>query len=266
MALILPRSAMIHIPKTGGTWCRAAISAANIPTFESGPPGVTKLNQAHGSLKQTYATIMMVNWRKNKTQRRRLTFSFVRHPCTWLESTWADALQHGKLPGYAAKTPAEKRFWEHCESLDNPWAQELHREHPQPYRGLNPGEERFWFHQCHSYSFEKFIDNVLKIKPDVPSRAMLTRIGYEKVSNGTWRPEEHTVDFVGHTETLVDDLIRVLTLAGEKFDERVIRGVAPKRVSGRLPKYKHKMVWRPGQREAIYKANQQLFDGFGYEP
>ena len=259
MAVILPRSAMIHIPKTGGTWCRTAINAAGIPNFESGPPGMSKLNQAHGSLRVTRKSIMMVDWRTNKTTRRRLTFSFVRHPCTWLESTWADALEHNKRPGYAATTPAEIRFWEHCNGLSFDPTQ-------KPYKPLHPGEATFWFHLCHDYKFEKFIDNVLRLKPDVPSCAMLQRIGYQKINANMWKVEEHTVDFVGHTETLVDDLVRVLKLAGETFDEKVICGVQPQRVSGRLLKYKTQLCWRPDQREALYKANQQLFDGFGYTP
>lgn len=260
MAVIMRRCAMIHIPKTGGTWCRAAITAAKIPNFESGPPGVSKLNQAHGGLKATRPTIMMVNWRKkNKNLRRRLTFSFVRHPCTWLESTWADALEHGKLPGYAAKTPAEKRFWRHYNGLDTNKGAE-----PVPYAPSRPGELTFWFHLCHAYEFERFIDNVIRIKPDVPSRAMMQRIGYQKVTTDLWRPDEYTVDFVGHTETLVDDFVSALKLAGEPFDENVVRNVRPKRVSGRLPKYRQKMKWRPDQRKAIYAANRQLFDGFGY--
>jgi len=176
------------------------------------------------------------------------------------ESTQAaDALEHGKLPGYAAKTPAEKRFWRHCNGLDTNKGAE-----PGPYAPSRPGELTFWFHLCHAYEFERFIDNVIRIKPDVPSRAMMQRIGYQKVTTDLWRPDEYTVDFVGHTETLVDDFVSALKLAGEPFDENVVRNVRPKRVSGRLPKYRQKMKWRPDQRKAIYAANRQLFDGFGY--
>ena len=257
MAVIMPRSAMIHIPKTGGTWCRAAIVAAELPHFESGPAGASKLNQAHASLTQALPTIMMTNWTENNiTARKRFTFSFVRHPCTWLESTWADALEHGKLPGYAAKTPRDVKFWKHCNAI-------AHNVLP-PYNPSRPGEEKFWFHQCHAHSFTDFIDNVLRIKPDVPSCAMLAAVGYEQDSDGVWRRRGRVIDFIGRTETLVDDFIRALKQAGEKFSVKVVRGVAPKRVAGRLPKYADKLIWRPDQRVALYEANRQLFDKFSY--
>jgi len=259
MAVIMPRSAMIHIPKTGGTWCRAAIVAAKLPHFESGPAGESKLNQAHASLEQAWPTIMMVNWiEDNIRARKRFTFSFVRHPCTWLESTWADAMEHNKLPGYAAKTPKEIKFWKHCNALAN-------NEMP-PYNPSRPGEEEFWFHRCHAHSFTDFIDNVLRLKPDVPSCAMLAAVGYVKDEGGAWRRDGRAIDFIGHTETLVNDFIRALKKAGEKFSVKAVRRVTPKRVASRLSKYADKLIWRPDQRVALYEANRQLFDKFGYEP
>lgn len=259
MAVIMPRSAMIHIPKTGGTWCRAAIVAAELPHFESGPAGESKLNQSHASLTQALPTIMMANWRENNmTPRKRFTFSFVRHPCAWLESTWADALEHGKLPGYAAKTEADIRFWRHCNALANNVV--------PTYNPSRPGEEKFWFHYCHAASFTDFIDNVLRIKPNAPSCAMLAAVGYEQDSKGTWRRQGPVIDFLGKNETLVSDFIYALKTAGEKFNERLVRRVTPKRVAGRLKKYADKLIWRPDQRAALYKANKQLFDKFGYDP
>lgn len=35
MAIIMSHSAMIHVPKTGESWCREAIRRTGIPHFES---------------------------------------------------------------------------------------------------------------------------------------------------------------------------------------------------------------------------------------
>lgn len=223
---------MIHVPKTGGTWCRTAIKAAGISYFESGPAHFpTRVSRIHAAFRHARDTIMVKNWEKKKQQHvRRFVFGFVRHPLTWLESAWADALERGKTPGYKP-------------SLKKPW---------------------FWFHRCYAWDFTELIDNVIKLKIDVPSRAMLARLGYHTIDGIRWYPDEHTLDFIGRNENLIDDFVHALRFADEQFDERRIRAVKPQRVSSRLAKYKDKLVWRSDQRKAIYEANRQLFDDFGY--
>jgi hypothetical protein len=226
MAVILPHSAFIHVPKTGGTWCRAVIKRLGLRYFESGPNVPNKLDRTHAPLRAAYPTICMRDWRKkDRTAARRFTFGFVRNPMTWLESRWADAIR--KYGGSAAHDIDE------------------------------------WFKQGFSPDFSTFIDNVIRIQPDAPSIAMLGRLGYHKDGN-SWEPDEHVADFIGKNESLVADFIRALTSAGEQFREQAVRMVAPQRVASRLPAYRQQINWTDKQRQAIYNANEQLCVDFGY--
>ena len=77
MALILPRSVMIHVPKTGGTWCAEAIKRAKIPFEEPMIPGSSFVQSRHCTINAVVDRIG-----------DRLTFGFIRHPMTWLRSQW----------------------------------------------------------------------------------------------------------------------------------------------------------------------------------
>ena len=81
MALVLPRSLFVHVPKTGGTWVRAAIAAAGIDAHESGPPET----HDHFGVFDLPADLLA----------GRFTFGFVRHPVDWLKSRWAWAVLSG---------------------------------------------------------------------------------------------------------------------------------------------------------------------------
>jgi hypothetical protein len=69
---------------------------------------------------------------------------------------------------------------------------------------------------CASNDFHKFVENVLRYKPD----------GWF-----TWEcrmfleSTPHGVDFVGRSENLVEDTITALRLAGEKFSEKAVRSM-----------------------------------------
>ena len=228
MALILPNSAMIHVPKTGGTWCRMAIQGAGIPYFESGPAYPHMTRRFHAPFRDVRETIMVEQWEENNTRPvRRLVFGFVRNPLTWLESKWADAFEHDYKPGMP----------------------------------LPPEEE--WFCRCYALDFIQYLNNVVRLVPNAPSSAILGRLGYHSADQ-RWVPDEHTPDFIGRVENLVEDFICALHRAGETFNESAIRALEPQRVSSQLPKYKETFKWQPEQQQAIYDANRQLFDGFGY--
>ena len=226
MAVILPHSAFIHVPKTGGTWCRIAIRKARLPHFESGPDN--KLSHTHASIDEAHARIRMRNWRKgDKTKVKRFTFGFVRNPLTWLGSRWADALRK--------------------------------------YGGVANHDISAWFKEAFDHDFPKFVDNVIRIQPDAPSIEMLGRLGYRKGLNDHWVSGEHVVDFVGRNESLVNDFFKAMRMAGEKINEKAIRSLARQRVASRLRRYKQQIKWTSDQAHAIWKANQQLCDRYGYE-
>lgn len=86
MALRLPRSIFIHIPRTGGYWIREALTAANVPT-----------NMCIGSLPtEDIAHRIQHSPLKNIVDQEVPTFAFVRHPCTWVQSFWVFQMKSGK--------------------------------------------------------------------------------------------------------------------------------------------------------------------------
>jgi hypothetical protein len=104
MALILPRSVMIHIPKTGGTWCAKAIKNAGIKYEEPKLPGATLVQYRHCSIDAVADRIG-----------DRLTFGFVRHPLSWIRSNWRYICDRGVYKKW--KKPF-KHWTAKCWSLD----------------------------------------------------------------------------------------------------------------------------------------------------
>lgn len=87
MAVLMPHSIFIHIPKTGGTWVRAVLPAAGIKCREVGPPGGTNIQVIHCSVRGL----------PQHLRKKRLIFSCIRHPVAWLKSRWSYAIERGKL-------------------------------------------------------------------------------------------------------------------------------------------------------------------------
>jgi hypothetical protein len=65
------------------------------------------------------------------------------------------------------------------------------------------------------------VQNALRLEPAWCSRMFEDYVG----------PPDDEIDFVGRFESLADDLVRALRLAGEVFDERAIRETPPVNVS-----------------------------------
>lgn len=79
MALILRRSVMLHVPKTGGTWMHAALFAQGIVR------GVMygAANYPHPYADEVRAALKPA-----------FLFGFIRHPVEWMRSFWASAVLH----------------------------------------------------------------------------------------------------------------------------------------------------------------------------
>jgi len=109
-----------------------------------------------------------------------------------------------------------------------------------------------WMHCCWDEDFERFIEKYLERYPGIVTQTMFRMLGL-------WSPTP--VNRVGTTETLFDDLIAILTDAGENLpstidfnrrknatEESIVNGVS---VSGRLA-------------GKIMQAEQALCDRFNY--
>lgn len=107
MAYLTPRSLMIHVPKTGGTWCFFAMQTAGIKVEEPWVEGSANVIQSrHCRIVDIVSFIQ-----------HRLTFSFIRHPMAWLRSQWCYACDRNAPSGWK---PDEKRWIAHVWSDDYP--------------------------------------------------------------------------------------------------------------------------------------------------
>lgn len=103
MALVLPHSIFLHVPKTGGTWVRTAIDRAGIPNRES-----NRGQEPLGFRFHTDLTNTTDRGPLNLTFRRRpgtwyipggrFCFAFVRNPLDWYRSYWAHRMRKGWKP------------------------------------------------------------------------------------------------------------------------------------------------------------------------
>jgi hypothetical protein len=83
VALLLPKSLFIHIPKTGGSWVRDAIQRAGIPTDEILPSSAVGISWAAAMHASSHCIT------------DRFRFAFVRHPLTFYQSYWCYKMQVG---------------------------------------------------------------------------------------------------------------------------------------------------------------------------
>lgn len=83
MTVLLPKSAFLHIPKTGGTWVRNALKDAGLHKQ-------TLLSQTpKESTENTPRSWHNVPLYSDDFLARKHVFCFVRHPLTWYQSYWA---------------------------------------------------------------------------------------------------------------------------------------------------------------------------------
>jgi hypothetical protein len=95
--------------------------------------------------------------------------------------------------------------------------------------------------KCGRNDFREFIDAVIKNYPE----GYYTKIVEEFAM----------VDFMGRQESLADDLIKALTMAGEKFDEEVIRNYKRAHVSRNI-----EVSYTPKQKEKLLKIERKVID------
>lgn len=104
---------------------------------------------------------------------------------------------------------------------------------------------------CRADYFHEFIVNITTRYPGAYGAMLDDLIG----------PEQAPIDFVGRYETLQEDLVRALTLAGESFDEERLRAVPAVNVSDKVrfpASYTPELIGR------VAASEQGVFRRFGY--
>lgn len=86
MALLLPKSLFIHIPKTGGSWVRKAIRRAGILTDEIIPTAMIG-EDWHAMMGHASPLQLHIG--------DRFRFAFVRHPLSFYQSYWCFKMRTG---------------------------------------------------------------------------------------------------------------------------------------------------------------------------
>lgn len=101
MAACTDRTIFYHIPKTGGTWVKRAMRQGGLIVGRAR----NKRRTGHPfSLKREHATPEVV---RDEYKENRLSFCFVRHPISWLKSSWAFRY---RTPGVGRTAPIHE-FW-----------------------------------------------------------------------------------------------------------------------------------------------------------
>jgi len=231
MATLLKGGALfLHIPKTGGSWVRHILRRQ----------GLVKMEWPHPhpdfdrviNLPRYYPLYFVKQSLKHRSLRlhhevkQSYKFCFVRHPHSWYESYWRF------MRGLDWKHFHEERQEERTFVLKRPWHPNaaLERMGPRP--------------------FDEFMSTVLRRYP-----------GYLTQMYGWYAPPDE-VDFVGGTESLVDDLVTVLNTLGLDFDEDEVRNTEKINTS---PDCVDRPEWDDALRTEVRRMEAPIFERFGYE-
>ena len=201
MAYLLPTCLILHVPKTGSNWVRAACQASVRERRQ-----IAEIGEWHCDL-QTAGQLLT-------EQDRPMPFvgTFVRHPLEWYASAWCFWMEKRRFP----------------RELDEPKV------------------------ECND--FEQFIRNCMEVEPGGYVSTL-----YERFT-GT---EPGAVSFIGRQETLENDLIRLLRLAGEDFDERALRetplrNIQASRDENVFPGYSYELA------RTVIRYERRAMERFGY--
>ena len=107
-----------------------------------------------------------------------------------------------------------------------------------------------------SDDFGDFVRTITKERPGWISK---------KIENYVGKEGESLVNFVGRQESLVEDLVRALTLAGEEFDEAALRATPKVNETASLDEWKDKAVFTPELIDLVRRSEQEALKRFGYD-
>ena len=190
--LIFRNAVFLHVPKTGGTWVKAAVANAGIEFDEYIVDG-----DIHGDL--SYCP-----------SKDRFIFAFVREPLSLYQAYWRFKM----MVGWDPRNPFDMA--------------------------------------TQAPSFDAWVENVLRLEPAWCSRMFEDYVG---------RTTAEQINFIGRYESLTDDLVEALRMAGMSFDEQAIRTTPPVNISN----VSHDLTrWSPDLAERVRSSEHRAIARFGY--
>lgn len=72
------------------------------------------------------------------------------------------------------------------------------------------------------------------------------------------------LDYIGRQETLADDLVYALNLAGEEFDEEALRNTPMKNISSKINLWAQKSLYSPSLAQLVIESEIEVFSLYGY--
>jgi len=119
--------------------------------------------------------------------------------------------------------------------------------------------QSMWAHHAHigwssdyysrPYTFGAFVEHTLNMRP-----AHLSLV-YRFYGD---------VEYIGRTETLADDLVHALRMAGEEFDEARLRATPRINELASLSPWKEQCEYTPELTARVTEAEREAFERFGY--
>ncbi|MFW5760160.1 MAG: sulfotransferase family 2 domain-containing protein [Cyclobacteriaceae bacterium] len=230
MAILLKSGAVfLHIPKTGGSWVHKVLKEQNLIKIE--------FSHKHADMERVLnfprfytGGFIHQSWKLKTLHlheeiKNAYKFCFVRHPLSWYES-----------------------YWRFMTGLN--WDKFHELEYKRKYLRGRVWHPNLVLENIGGPDFNQFIQNVIKEYP-----------GYVTEFYG-WYTLPFHINFIGKQENMKEDLIKVLTDLGEKFDKDKIYKVGKENQSKQqvqIPK------WDENLKEEILKLEYAAFKRYGYQ-
>lgn len=224
-ALLKCNLLFLHIPKTGGSWVRHVLRDQNLVQveFPDTHPDMERLNY--------FSRFYPLHYIKQSVKHRSVSLG------SDIRSSYKFCFVRNPHKWYESYWRyMSKREWQ----IDD-------KKNPLPDTTWRPNEI---LKKYGCYDFRKFMDRVLKEHP-----GYLTKL-YGRYA----QPSE--IDFVGRTESLVDDLITVLKAVGAEFDEASVRNTKKINTS---PNRIENPEWDKSHWKAVCRLEASVFEQFGYD-
>lgn len=220
----------LHLPKTGGSWVRHVLREQGLVKMEWPHPHpdfdrVVNLPRYY-PFHYAKQSIKHQSLTLHREVQQSYKFCFVRNPYSWYESYWRF------MKGRDWESFHEERQQERAFFLKRPW-------HPNAF-----------LEQIDEDDFAGFMHHVLTKYP-----------GYLTQMYGWYAPPGE-IDFVGRTESLVEDLLTVLETVGGEIDEEAIRNTEKVNTS---PDRIERPTWTEELRAEVRRLETPVFERFGYD-